>query len=62
MLSLLATAAWEPRTAAGLRSYWRGKWQLAKQMSYDRGGISGTFKGRAAVNMQCATCSGMAMQ
>ena len=45
MLSLLASVAWVPRTAAGLRSYWRGNWKLAKEMSYERGGLSGTFTG-----------------
>ena len=45
MLLFLATVAWVPRTAAGLRSYWRGNWQLAKEMSYERGGLSGTFTG-----------------
>ena len=70
MLSLLASMAWEPRTAASLRSYWRGKWQLAKEMSYERGGLSGTFTGCAACkHSRCmvrsahaahTTCSGRA--
>ena len=48
MLLLLTSMVWEqPRTAAGLRNYWRGKWHVAKQMSYERGGVSGTFTGRA---------------
>ena len=45
MLSLLASVAWVPRTAAGLRNYWRGNWKLAKEISYERGGLSGTFTG-----------------
>ena len=45
MLSLMASVAWVPRTAAGLRNYWRGNWKLAKEISYERGGLSGTFTG-----------------
>ena len=49
MLSLLASVAWVPRTAAGLRNYWRGNWKLAKEISYERGGLSGTFTGARLV-------------
>lgn len=45
MLSLLASVVWVPRTAAGLCNYWCGNWKLAKEMSYERGGLSGTFTG-----------------
>ena len=53
MLSLLASVAWVPRTAAGLRNYWRGNWKLAKEISYERGGLSGTFTG-ARLAQPCA--------
>ena len=47
MLFVSAVECWRPRTANALRDYWRGSWRLTKQMTYERGGISGTFNGRA---------------
>ena len=44
-----AVAGFErPATGVALREFLLGEWQLTKTMSYDRGGITGSFAGSAA--------------
>ena len=37
-----------PSSSAALQRYFVGTWLLAKEFSYERGGVSGTFSGRAS--------------
>ena len=48
LLAAQSPAAWQrPCSAGTLCDYFAGRWSLRKEMSYVRGGISGTFSGDA---------------
>jgi len=50
-LSIASGPGWAPRSAAAMRTFVRGDWQLAKSMSYQLGGVTSTFAGRATFDV-----------
>ena len=39
------SSTWQPRTSTALLRYFEGSWSLEKTMTYNRGGVTGTFSG-----------------